>query len=212
MNDNEVEVIKKQHFDSYKNSILCNLENNSSSLFNEDIYSLIKKPPLDSMDTIKNKFLEISKKNKLVLDNDKLNKVLEVYRNNIIENLSLLSNKRINYFSNKIDIFERKDDSTIIKILKKDFIDFDKIINKELKSIINENINYIKSNLENIFGDNYNNKIENVINKYLKKDYFNSLFENIDIKIMVKDATLLNIINEETDRYKFTLENSRLFK
>ena len=212
MNDNEVEVIKKQHFDSYKNSILCNLENNSSSLFNEDIYSLIKKPPLDSMDTIKNKFLEISKKNKLVLDNDKLNKVLEVYRNNIIENLSVLSNKRINYFSNKIDKFERKDDSTIIKILKKDFIDFDKIINKELKSIINENINYIKSNLENIFGDNYNNKIENVINKYLKKDYFNSLFENIDIKIMVKDATLLNIINEETDRYKFTLENSRLFK
>lgn len=212
MNDNEVEVIKKQHFDSYKNSILCNLENNSSSLFNEDIYSLIKKPPLDSMDTIKNKFLEISKKNKLVLDNDKLNKVLEVYRNNIIENLSVLSNKRINYFSNKIDKFERKDDSTIIKILKKDFIDFDKIINKELKSIINENINYIKSNLENIFGDNYNNKIENMINKYLKKDYFNSLFENIDIKIMVKDATLLNIINEETDRYKFTLENSRLFK
>lgn len=212
MNDNEVEVIKKQHFDSYKNSILCNLENNSSSLFNEDIYSLIKKPPLDSMDTIKNKFLEISKKNKLVLDNDKLNKVLEVYRNNIIENLSVLSNKRINYFSNKIDKYERKDDSTIIKILKKDFIDFDKIINKELKSIINENINYIKSNLENIFGDNYNNKIENMINKYLKKDYFNSLFENIDIKIMVKDATLLNIINEETDRYKFTLENSRLFK
>ena len=212
MKDREVEKIKKQHFESYRKSILCNLENNSSSLFNEDIYSLIKKPPLDSMDNIKRKFLELSKKNKIVLDNEKLNNVLDKYRNNIIDKLNSLSEKRIKYFTSKINKFDRKDDSTTIKILKKDFVDFDKSLNKDLKSIINKNIEFINDNLENIFGDDYSNKIDNAINKYLKKDYYNSLFENIDIKIMVKDATFLNIINEETDRYKFTLENSRLFK
>ena len=74
MNDKEIEKIKIQHFESYRKAILCNLENNSNTLFNEDIYSLIKKPPLDSMDNIKKKFLEISKKNDIVLNNDKLKK------------------------------------------------------------------------------------------------------------------------------------------
>ena len=212
MNDKEIEKIKEQHFDSYKNSIICNLENNSFSLFNEDINSLIKKPPLDSMDNIKNKILEISKKNNIVLDNDKLNNIIDKYRNNIIKKLDGLSEDRIKYFSKKINSFKRKDDSTTIKLLKKDFVLFNKMNIKDLKEIIDKNIDDLISKLKILFGDNYNNKIEKTINKFLNKDYYKSLFENIDIKIMVKDATLMNIINEETDRYKFTLENSRLFK
>lgn len=212
MNDKEIEKIKEQHFDSYKNSIICNLENNSFSLFNEDINSLIKKPPLDSMDNIKNKILEISKKNNIVLDNDKLNNIIDKYREKIIKELDGLSEDRIKFFSKKINSFKRKDDSTTIKLLKKDFVLFNKMNIKDLKEIIDKNLDDIISKLKILFGDNYNNKIEKTINKYLKKDYYKSLFENIDIKIMVKDATLMNIINEETDRYKFTLENSRLFK
>ena len=212
MNDKEVEKVKEQHFESYRKAILCNLDNNSFSLFKEDIYSLIKKPPLDSMDSIKKKILEISKKNSVVLNNDKLNDILDKYRDNIIDKLDGLSKKRIEYFTKIICTFKRKDDSTVIKILKKDFVEFNKKLTKELKDIVNRNISLISSNLNNIFGDNYNSKIDSTLNKYLKKDYINSLFENIDIKIMVKDATFMNIINEETDRYKFTLENSRLFK
>lgn len=212
MNEHEIEQIKKQHFDNYKNSIICNIENNSRALFKEDIYSLIKKPPLDSMDNIKKKLLEISKKNKIILDNSKLDSICNKYRDNIIDNLDTLSEKRIRYYTNIVSNFKRKDDPTTIKILKKDFGYFDKIIIKELKEIVNKNIDYIVDKMNIIFGENYNSKIESSINKYLKNEHFKSLFENIDIKIMVKDATLVNIINEETDRYKFTLENSRLFK
>ena len=164
------------------------------------------------MDNIKNKILEISKKNNIVLDNDKLNNIIDKYREKIIKELDGLSEDRIKYFSKKINSFKRKDDSTTIKLLKKDFVLFNKMNIKDLKEIIDKNIDDIISKLKILFGDNYNNKIEKTINKYLKKDYYKSLFENIDIKIMVKDATLMNIINEETDRYKFTLENSRLFK
>ncbi len=211
MKDKELEKLKIQHFESYRKAILCNLENNSNTLFNEDIYSLIKKPPLDSMDNIKKKFLEISKKNDIVLNNDKLNELLDKFRNNIMKELDGLSMKRINFFDKKINNIKRVDDSTVIKVLKKDFVGFDKTVTKDLKEIINKNIEMIINKLNIIYGDKYSKKIESSIVKYLKKDYYNSLFENIDIKIMVKDATFLNIINEETDRYKFTLENSRLF-
>ena len=212
MNDKEIEKIKKQHFESYRESILFNLENNSKTLIKEDIYSLIKKPPLDSMDLIKNKFLDISKNNKIVLNNEDLNSVLDEYRNNIIDKLDDLIKKRVDYFSKVINKYKRKDDSTYIRILKKDFVDFDKIMKKDLKNIIDNNMEIIINNLNIIFGDSYSKKIDSSINKFLKKDYYKSLFENIDIKIMVKDATLINNINEETERYQFTLENSRLFK
>lgn len=212
MNDKEIEKIKKQHFESYRESILFNLENNSKTLIKEDIYSLIKKPPLDSMDLIKNKFLDISKNNKIVLNNEDLNSVLDEYRNNIIDKLDDLIKKRVDYFSKVINKYKRKDDSTCIRILKKDFVDFDKIMKKDLKNIIDNNMEIIINNLNIIFGDSYSKKIDSSINKFLKKDYYKSLFENIDIKIMVKDATLINNINEETERYQFTLENSRLFK
>ncbi len=212
MNDKEIEKIKKQHFESYRESILFNLENNSKTLIKEDIYSLIKKPPLDSMDLIKNKFLDISKNNKIILNNEDLNSVLDEYRNNIIDKLDDLIKKRVDYFSKVINKYKRKDDSTYIRILKKDFVDFDKIMKKDLKNIIDNNMEIIINNLNIIFGDSYSKKIDSSINKFLKKDYYKSLFENIDIKIMVKDATLINNINEETERYQFTLENSRLFK
>ena len=37
------------------------------------------------------------------------------------------------------------------------------------------------------------------------------LLENIDIKILVKDTTLINSSKEQAERYLFTINNSRLF-
>ena len=68
MKDKELEKLKIQHFESYRKAILCNLENNSNTLFNEDIYSLIKKPPLDSMDNIKTNTTEIKKEDSYNFD------------------------------------------------------------------------------------------------------------------------------------------------
>ena len=48
--------------------------------------------------------------------------------------------------------------------------------------------------------------------KYLKKNYLSQLLENIDIKILVKDTTLINSTKEQSERYLFTLNNSRLLK
>ena len=42
----EVEEFKKQHFANYKQAIIENIKKNTSTLVDEDIMSLLKKPPL----------------------------------------------------------------------------------------------------------------------------------------------------------------------
>ena len=46
---------------NYKNTALQKILNNNNSLFDEDIMSLLKKPPLESMDVILSKALKIAK-------------------------------------------------------------------------------------------------------------------------------------------------------
>ena len=84
MNDKDIKKLKEEHFNSYKNAVLDNIINNSNVLFDEDIMSLIKKPPLDSMDLIKSRFLSVAKKNKIIIDNELLNKYLDRYRKDVI--------------------------------------------------------------------------------------------------------------------------------
>ena len=54
-------------------------------------------------------------------------------------------------------------------------------------------------------------KINDDIVKVLNGSYQRQLLENADIKILVKDTTLINGVKEQSERYLFTLENSRLF-
>ena len=61
--DEEMKLeFKKQHIETYKNAVRENILNNTNVLVDEDIMSLLKKPPLDSMDFIKSKFLDLAKK------------------------------------------------------------------------------------------------------------------------------------------------------
>ena len=61
--DEEMKLeFKKQHIETYKNAVCENILNNTNVLVNEDITALLKKPPLDSMDFIKCKFLDLAKK------------------------------------------------------------------------------------------------------------------------------------------------------
>ena len=62
-----IEELKKNHIKNYKNALIENVKNNTNVLVDEDIMSLLKKPPLDSMDVIKSKFLDLAKKNKIIL-------------------------------------------------------------------------------------------------------------------------------------------------
>ena len=80
-----LEEFKKQHIDNYRKAIIELIHNNTDVLVNEDIMSLLRKPPLDSMDSIKTKYLDLAKKNKIVLDIVKLDNMLDKYRIDVIK-------------------------------------------------------------------------------------------------------------------------------
>ena len=68
-----LENFKKQHLSNYKNAVIDLVKNNTDALIDNDIISLIKSPPLDSMDVIKSKLLSLAKKEKVILDSSKMN-------------------------------------------------------------------------------------------------------------------------------------------
>ena len=53
-------------------------------------------------------------------------------------------------------------------------------------------------------------KVIDDVSKYVRGSYQKQLLENFDIKILVKDTTLINGTKEQGERYLFTLNNSRL--
>ena len=69
-------------------------------------------------------------------------------------------------------------------------------------------------NLEELFNENVGEdivkKLTDEFSKYVIKSYPKQLIESLEIKIMVKDTTLINIIREQGERYLFTLNNSRI--
>lgn len=204
----ETKKLKQQHFDSYKKSVMDIIENNSNLLVNEDIAGLIKKPPLNSMDKIKNKFLSVAKKNKLVVDSDKMEDALEKYRKDVIKHFDEITKSRIDFYNKIVNKF--KVDETV-KILKKDINSFDKKFKNSIKKVIEDSITKNFNNNINKIISNLDNQDIKDLDKYLTNIYIKDIMESVDIKILVKDATMVNSIKEATETYLFTLENSRLF-
>lgn len=214
--DSELDKMKKEHENSYKKAILNIIDNNTKSLVNDDIKMLLNKPPLDSMDTIKLKILELAKKNKIVINTEKLNNIIIKYRKNLIKVCNKIMDIRITPLNKKVKNYKFIKENDIIRINRKDFIDINKQIKKELKDSIHDCFdNYILKDIQNIFDKSIDKNIcENVINefsKYFFKTYNKQLFENIDIKILVKDTTLINSTKEQGERYLFIIRNSRIF-
>ena len=207
----DIEKLKEEHFNTYKNAVIANIENNSTILVKEDLYSLINKPPLDSMDLLKNKLIALAKKNKIVIDNNNLDKILDDYRKEVIKEFDDFIKTRTTFYTNLVTNIKRENDSTTIKILKKDLSNYNKKMKKDIKKIIEDNTDsLIIKKAVNIFKID-DPKINSDLNKFINKTYLKQLLENVDIKILVKDATLINSIKEQTERYQFTLNNSHLF-
>ena len=118
---NNVEDFKKTHLDNYRRALVDTLVNNTNALFDEDIASLLKKPPLDSMDVIKSRFLDLAKKNKIILNAEKLDNILDNYRSKCLEFCKTLKDIRINTLSKIINDFKLINDNDTIKLMKKDF-------------------------------------------------------------------------------------------
>lgn len=212
---NNVEDFKKTHLDNYRRALVDTLVNNTNALFDEDIASLLKKPPLDSMDVIKSRFLDLAKKNKIILNAEKLDTILDNYRSKCLEFCKTLKDVRINTLSKIINDFKLSNDNNTIKLMKKDFISVNKTIKSEIKDFIKNSLNTeIFEKVDLLFDDvdlNIKKRIITDSTKYINNNYLKQLLENIDFKILVKDTILTNSIKEQGERYLFTLENSRLF-
>ena len=214
MEELTVEDLKKQHFNSYKETLLSIIENNTNILVNEDIKSLINKPPLDSMDVLKNKFLDLSKKNKIVLNTEELSKLLDAYRTSLSKVIDKLEKERVSVLSKKVNSFKYKENE-VLEFYKKDFISLDKGLKKLIKENINDSYEKIfVKNIDKIFDEvdlSIKEKIIGDITKFITKNYYKQIMDSFDIKVLVKDTILINSINEQNERYIFVLNNSRLF-
>ena len=94
------------------------------------------------------------------------------------------------------------------------------IVNKKIKKVLKDDlkdcvekdiIKNIKKLFSEVEDEDKLKKIVDDITKFVNGTYQRQLLENIDIKILVKDTTLINGVKEQSERYLFTLENSRLF-
>ena len=212
----DLDYLKKQHIKNYKNMALQMILNNNNSLFDEDITSLIKKPPLDSMDLIKSKLISISKKEKIILNTDEYNKRIDNYREDMIKICNKNKEIRLKYYNDIVNSFNfNNNNKDVIKILKKDTNDLNKEIRRSFKEGIIKSINNnFDKNFNSLFNDIDNKNMDDVykkVFKYLNSTYVKQLSENIDIKILVKDTILINSFKEEGEKYLYTLNNSRLF-
>lgn len=215
MKDLSLENIREQHKFSYKSSIKEVIKNNNISLFDEDIMLLFRTPPLDSMDNIKSKFLDTAKSNGVIFNSDVLNSSLDIYRKKLIKQCNLIKNERLNYLVKLVDDYELLKDNDVIKFNKKCFVEINKIIKTSFKDALN--ISYEKTISKNIdkiifceVDVSLKKKMIADINKFIKSIYNKQIIDSINIKIMVKDNSLMNGINEQSERYLFTIGNSRL--
>ena len=212
-----LEEFKKQHMDNYKKAIIELIHNNTDVLVNEDIMSLLRKPPLDSMDSIKSKYLDLAKKNKIILDIVKLDNMLEDYRNDVVKCCGIVQTLREESLEKIVNETEFIKDTDVIKFNKKAFSDINKKIKKIIKDQLNDSVdNKIVLNVMSVFAADIDvslkKKVSDDLVKFVKGSYQRQLLENVDFKILVKDTTLINSAKEHAERHLFTLANSRLFK
>ena len=106
----EVEKIREQHLKNYKMALLELIENNTKTLIQEDILSLLRKPPLDSMDLIKSKLIQFSKKSLTILDIEALNQLIVDYRKMLVASFQNIGDDRILKLSQIVDNFQPKNE------------------------------------------------------------------------------------------------------
>lgn len=217
MTDSEMlEEFKKQHLQTYKKAVEEIIKNNTKALIEEDIYSLIKKPPLDSMDAVKNKLISLAKKEKIILNTDELNALIEEFRGELKTNLDPLKNIRESKLIEKVRSFEPERETELITILNKDLMPINKELKKQFKQEFKESISSkLETNIQNVYNgeakEEQKQKIETSFIKYMNGMYQKQLLSEMEMKTMIKDRTLISMVNEQGERYLFTKNNSHIF-
>ena len=120
-----LQEIKKQHVDNYKKALIETIQNNTKALIDDDVIPLFKKPPLDSMDIIRNKMIIFAKKNKIVLNSLELDRLLNNYRKKVICCGEELKKVRISYFTDIVNKYQANEFDYLV-FYKKDFVSLNK--------------------------------------------------------------------------------------
>lgn len=211
----EMDMILEQQFNNYKEAVLQIIENNTNSLVDDDIMQLVQKPPLDSMDIIKSRFLMVAKKENIVVNTEEMEKLLITFRAQLGKSLVFIKKVRVESLEKEVLSFDEKKENAVIKITKKKLADINKRINCELKKVIKEEIlTNLISKMDRVYvADDLEGKRQEKIfaelTKFFQSNYQKQFIENINFKILVKDTTLINGVREQGERYLFTKENSR---
>lgn len=215
MNQETIEDFKKKHIDNYKNAVNEILKNNTTALFEDDILSLLKKAPLDSMDIIRCKFLELAKRHKTIIQTEALDKMLNDYRHKVITFIPSWKKIRIDDLEKIIVSFSPQKETDIIKFNKKDFVPINRKLKKKIKLDVANTIDKkIVKNVNRLFTSDIEEKeayaLASEMIKFVQSTYLKQLLESIDFKIIVKDTTLINGVREQGEHFLFTKMNSYL--
>ena len=206
------EELLNQHLKIYLNSLEELINNNTYSLINDDLLPLFTKPPLEAMDIIKQKLLSLGKDYKLILNTQEVDNYIERYRFSMQKKVKTLEDLRKKYLKQHVESLSQKSKDGTLKLMRKNLLILDKNLKKEIKIELIENMNFLIENISNFYQtDKIPDRLLKYITKYLKTTYPKDLMETIDMKIIVKNTTLINGINEQTERLIFTQKNSHLF-
>lgn len=205
------EDILKQHKQILMTAGLELATNNTNSLIEDDIINGVIEVPLEAMDTVKQRVLNIAKNNSLVLNSDKFNEVLISYKEELKKEFRNIFKKRIKLIEDNYSKFDDDKPLDLVKNLKKELVKFNKEAKKEEKQILTSLVKEkIISNLDLIVKDD-NTTFKKDATKFLQTTYVKQILETVDMKILVKDTILLNSLKEQIERFIFTMENSHLF-
>ncbi len=213
--NNSIEAYQQAHRENYYHAIRELIHKNTEAFIYDDLFSLFEKPPLDSMDVIKNELLSLAKANQLLLKTEVVTEQTELFWKTMKKQLQKIGKERETCLLDKLKPFCKEETDTI-RILKKDLVDLDKRLKKNLETALKETGKQILFENLPTFFEKKDAKlptasIQKAVLLFCEKKYPKYILEKFDVKILVKDTTLLNVLKEQTERYLFTKENSHLF-
>ena len=206
-------TILEQHKQIYMQAGKELITNNTIALITDDILPLFAMPPLETMDLMKQRFFSIAKTENLILNTENLNEQLLAYRTFLAEKMDIIKQQRNTILTQALEKCSYNQPDQIIKELKKELVKLDKNIKKQIKQWLMEaNKTYFLDAMSTLINDDkLTSSFTKEITKYLQTFYIKHVIEMIDMKLLVKDTTLLNAFKEQIERFIFTTENSHLF-
>ncbi len=210
MIDNKEKMLQQHHL-QYKNVLLFVIESNTVNFYEQGLLSLFVKPPLASMDLLKQKAISLAKDNFFVINTDLVDGILDAFRSSVSLEVKAISNLRQKELEKLLEeINDKNVNNKVIKFTKKQLKDIDKKLKNLFKDIVTKSLNKnLFINTSSVF--NNSDSVNDIFQNYVLKKYFQTLLSQFDSVLAIRNNTFLNAINEQGHRYLFTKKNSHLF-